>query len=103
MAIIINYSHSLKLRAVFVCTSESCAQIWLLFPLALFPKGSFQTELESHGGRVGSNGNNTAEWRLCCFAFANLDMNNLNLQVLGVCMDHWVGSKLKPVMINIQG
>lgn len=81
---------------------ESCAQIWLLFPLALFPKGSIQTEPESHGGRVGSYGSNAAEWRHCCFTCANLDVKSLNLQVFGVCMDHWVGSKLTPAMINSQ-
>lgn len=29
-------------------------------------------------------------------------MKNLNLQVFGVCTDHWVGSKLTPAMINQQ-
>lgn len=29
-------------------------------------------------------------------------MKSLNLQVFGVSMDHWVGSKLTPAMINRQ-
>lgn len=29
-------------------------------------------------------------------------MKNLNLQVFGVCVDHWVGSDLTPAVLNRQ-